>query len=229
MRWTHHPGRALFVGFLALLMIPGLAGAQGTPAATPQTPEPAIWETLAGVDQAVMRTWGDVPEGTPAPGEAPAFRFVTGLVAQFDGPTNAAAAVEPIRDWMLASLQVNLVDVELIVEDVELPDVGDSASAVTASGTAADLPLTISVIVVQQGDRVLATGGSVMAEQDLLPLLAGVLDVMLDRQPGGDEQQDNLGRFSGGLWDIFPEAEDTVLDEMRRQGDLPIYQAPDAG
>jgi hypothetical protein len=232
MRWNIHPGRALVTAILAVLMLPVLAGAQGTPStpvASPQAPEQAVWERLAGVEQAVMRTWGDVPAGTPAPGQAPTLRFVTGLVAQFDGPTNAAVGVEPIRDWMLASLQVNLVDVELTIQEVEVADLGDSASAVTASGTAGDLPLSIAVLVVQQEDRVLASGGSVMAEQDLLPTAQGIVTVMLERQPGGEEQRDNVGRFSGGLWDIFPEAEDAALDGMRRQGDLPIYQAQPGG
>lgn len=227
MRWISHPGRAL-VFVLLLAMIPGSAGAQedGTPVASPQTPEQAVvWEELDGLQQAVMRTWGDVPEGTPAPGEVPALRFVTGLIVQFDDEDQAAASTGPIRDWMVASLQVNLVDVSVEVQETDVGDLGDSASAVTATGSAGDLPLGITVVIVQDGDRVLAVGGSVMADEDLLGLSEDIVVAMLDREPGGEEERDNVGRFSGGLWEVFPEADAEVLDGMRRQGDLPIYQA----
>lgn len=225
MRWTSHPGRALIVA-LIIAMIPGVVGAQqGTPIASPQAPEQAIWERLDGVQQVVVRTWGDVPAGTPEPDEMPTLRFVTGLVAEFEGEEQAASAVEPIRDWMLASLQVNLVDLDLTAQEVSVTDLGDNTSAVVATGTAGERPLTIAVVVTQQGNRVLAAGGSVNADQELVPILQDILTVMLDREPGGEEQRDNAGRYTGGLWDIFPEQEDESLDGMRRQGDLPIYEA----
>ena len=103
MRWNTHPGRALIVGLLVMLLMPGMAVAQdASPGATPPSPEQqqAVWETLEGVDRAVMRTWGDIPEGTPDQGEVPTLRFVTGLVAQFDGPTHAAAAVEHVEQLL---------------------------------------------------------------------------------------------------------------------------------
>jgi hypothetical protein len=227
MRWNSHPGRALIIVALTLMMIPGIAAAQSTPEASPaatQAQPQAVWEQLEGVDHAVMRTWGDVPEGTPVPGEVPTLRFVTGLVAQFDGPTHAAAAVEPVRDWMLGSLQVNLVGVKVTPTEVEVTDLGDSAAAVTATGNVGQTPLSIAVIVVQKGDRVLAVGGSVTADQDLLPLSRGILETMLGREPSGEEKVDNVGRFSGGLWEMFPPSGDASLDGMRGQGDLPIFQ-----
>lgn len=224
MRWISHPGRALIVA-LIIAMIPGVIGAQGTPIASPQAPEEALWEQLDGVQQSVIRTWGDVLEGTPEPDETPTLRFVTGLVAQFENEEQAAEAVDSIRDWMLASLQVNLVDVDLTAEGVEVDDLGDSTSAVTATGTAGELPLTISVLVTQQGDRVLAVGGSVNAEQDMMPIAQDIVTVMLDREPGDEEQRDNVGRYTGGLWNIFPEQDNDSLDGMRRQGDLPVYEA----
>jgi hypothetical protein len=228
MRWNSHPGRALIVGVLVMLMLPGLAAAQSTPEATPATApqQQAVWEQLEGVDHAVMRTWGDVPVGTPVPGQVPTLRFVTGLAAQFDGPTHAAAAVKPVRDWMLASLQVNLVGVQITPTEVEVTDLGDSASAVTAKGNVGQTPLSIAVIVVQKGDLLMAVGGSVTADQDLLALSRGIVEVMLDRPPGGEEKVDNVGRFSGGLWDIFPPSGDASLDGMRGQGDVPIFQQP---
>ncbi|MDQ4045516.1 MAG: hypothetical protein M3173_08735 [Chloroflexota bacterium] len=227
MRLTTHPGRALIFLLVAIMtMLPGMTAAQGTPVATPGSPEQqqAVWERLDGVAQVVMRTWGDVLEGTPVPGEAPAQRFVAGLIAEFETEEQAASALDPIRDWMVASLQVNLVDVDLTAEAAEIDDRGDRSMALTATGTTRDMPLTISVVLVQDGDRVLAVGGSVMDEQDLLPLLEGIVDAMLEREPGGEESRDNVGRFSGGLWDIFPDQDAEVLDGMRRQGDLPIYQ-----
>jgi hypothetical protein len=228
MRWNTHPGRALIAGLLVMLMLPGLAAAQSTPEATPASPEQqqAVWEQLEGVEHAVMRTWGDVPEGTPVPGQVPTLRFVTGLAAQFDGPTHAAAAVTPVRDWMLASLQVNLVGVEITPTEVEVTDLGDSASAITAKGNVGQTQLSLAVIVVQQGDRLLAVGGSVTDDRDLLPLMRGIVEVMLEREPGGEEKSDNVGRFSGGLWELFPPSGDPSLDGMRGQGDLPIYQEP---
>lgn len=231
MRLRTHPWRALIVVLLAIVTIPGLAAAQGSPVATPGSPEQqqAVWERLEGVEQAVMRTWGDVPEETPEPGEVPVLRFVAALVAQFETEEQATAALEPIRDWMLASLQVNLVDVELASSPVKIDELGDASQAVTTTGTTGDVPLTIAVVLVQDGDRVLAVGGSVMAEQELVPLLEGIVDVMLDREPEGEESRDNVGRFTGGLWNIFPEEDAAALDGMRRQGDLSIYQAQPEG
>jgi hypothetical protein len=210
-----------------LVMLPGIAGAQtpspSTPIASPQAPEQGIWENLDGVQQAVMRTWGDVPVGTPAPGETPTLRFVTGLIAQFDSAEHAAAGVEPIQQWMAASLQVNLVEVDLMMNDVEVTDLGDSASAVTATGTANGMPFSLAVVVVQDGDRVVASGSTVTADEDMLPISQALVTDMLEREPSGEESRDNVGRFTGGLWSIFPESGAEVLDGMRGQGDLPIY------
>jgi hypothetical protein len=50
---------------------------------------------------------------------------------------------------------------------------------------------------------------------------------MLEREPGGEEQRDNVGRFTGGLWELFPPREDPSLEGMRGQGDLPIYETPE--
>lgn len=226
MRRYSQPARALITALLAMLLIPALAGAQGSPAASPQAPDQAIWERLEGVERAVVRTWGDLPEGTPPPGQIPALRFVTGLVTQFGSPENAAAGVEPIRDWMLASLQVNIVDVSVTTEDVAVEGLGDRATAVRATGTAGQQPLSIAVVVAQDGDRVVAVGGSVMDERDLLPLAETIAAMMVEREPGGEEQRDNVGRYTGGLWELFPPREDAVLDGMRGQGDVPIYEAP---
>lgn len=226
MRWFTHPGRALVMA-LMITLIPGVAGAQtgSTPAASPQAPEQAIWERVEGVEQAVVRTWSDVPQsGTPA-AEGPTLRLLNGLVVQFDSEENAAAGVEEFRDWMMASMQVNLVDVELTLSDADVSDLGDNAAAVTATGTTGDNPLSISVVVVQQEDRVLAVGSSVMADEDLLPLVTGVASAMLEREPSGEAERDDVGQFSGGLWEIFPEPGDEVLDGMTRQADLPIYDS----
>jgi hypothetical protein len=227
MRLRTRPGRALAVGLFMIMTLPGLTFAQESPVATPgdEAAQGAVWERLDGVEQVVMRTWGDVPEGTLTPGEVPVMRFVTGLVAQFETEGQAAAALGPIQEWMVASMQVNLVDAEVTVQEAEISERGDAAEAVTATGTAGDLPLTISAVLVQQGDRVLVAGGSVTAEQELLPMLEGIVDEMLGREPGAEESRDNVGRFSGGLWEMFPEQDAQVLDDMRRQGDLPIYQA----
>ncbi|MGI8975106.1 MAG: hypothetical protein ACR2GS_00075, partial [Thermomicrobiales bacterium] len=78
----------------------------------------------------------------------------------------------------------------------------------------------------QDGDRLLAVGGSIMAEEELLPVVQGIVTVMLDREPGEDAVEvDDMGRFTGGNWSIFPEQEDAPLDNLQRQGDLPLYDS----
>lgn len=225
MRWTSHPGRTLLF-VLLLAMLPGVTAAQtsGTPATPSEESQQSIWQTLDGVEEAIVRTWGDVPpRGTPPP-DGPVLRFVTGLVVQFDDEESAASSVEALREWMLASLQVNLVDVELTRDVGEVNNVDGAATAVRATGTSGENPLTIAVIVVQEGDRLLAVGGSVLSDEDLLPMIQDIVGVMLEREPGGDVEQDEMGRYTGGNWSIFPEQDDRVLEDMRRQGDLPIYQ-----
>lgn len=225
MRWTSHPGRAQILGIAMLLvMIPGVTGAQtsGTPASP--APQQAIWQTLDGVDEAIVRIWGDVPPpGTPPP-DGPVLRLVTGLVVQFDDAESAAASLEPMREWMFASLQVNLIDVELTQDVGEVENLGDNATVARATGTSGENPLTIAVVVVQDGDRLLMVGASVLADDDLLPIIQNVVGVMLEREPGDDVEQDEMGRHTGGNWSIFPEEDDPALEGMRRQADLPIYQ-----
>jgi hypothetical protein len=47
---------------------------------------------------------------------------------------------------------------------------------------------------------------------------------MLDRELGEDDVEvSETGRFTGGNWSIFPEQDDPSLDDMQRQGDLPLY------
>ncbi len=227
MRWNSHPGRAIMIALL-LAMLPGVAGAQAQPSGTPATASPeaqqAIWQTLDGVEGAIVRTWSDIaPPGTPGP-EGLSLQFVTGLVVQFDDEENAAGSIDTLLDWMVASLQVNLVDVDLTQQIGEVSNLGDDAAVVNATGTAGESPLTISVIVVQDGDRLLAVGGSVQAEEDLLPVIQEIVTVMLDREPSDDDAEvGEMGRFTGGNWAIFPEQDDPSLGEMRWQGDLPIY------
>ncbi len=127
---------------------------------------------------------------------------------------------------MIASLQVNLVDVELTQQIGAVSNLGDDATAVNATGTTGENLLTITVIVAQDGDRLLAVGGSIMAEEELLPVVQGIVTVMLDREPGEDAVElDDMGRFTGGNWSIFPEQEDASLDNLQRQGDLPLYDS----
>lgn len=227
MRWTSHPARALMIGLL-LAILPGIAVAQtsGTPGTPTDEAQQSIWQTLDGVEQAIVRTWGDVPPpGKPAP-DGPVLRFVTGLVVQFDDAESASASLEALREWMVGSLQVNLVEVELTQEVGEVSNAGDAATAVRATGTAGENPLAIAVLVVQDGDRLLAVGASVLSDEDLIPLVQTIATAMLEREPGGDVAQDETGRFTGGNWSIFPEEDDASLEGMRRQGDLPIYQPP---
>src|SRR5665811_463944 len=63
MRWTSHPGRTL-IFVLLLALIPGATVAQtsGTPESSPEAPQ-SIWQTLGGVEEAIVRTWGDIPPG----------------------------------------------------------------------------------------------------------------------------------------------------------------------
>lgn len=229
MRWFNHLARALSLAFLASL-IAGSAAAQSdsTPAGTPDAAQEPIWLQVDGVEQAVVRTWSDVPQPGTAPSDDEAFRLVNGLIVQFDTEENAAASVDAFRDWMVASMQVNVVDTDLTMTDEEVSDLGEGAMAVTATGTTGETPLTITVVVVQQDDRLYAVGSSVRADQDLLPQVTGIVGAMLDREPGDDVASDDLGRFSGGLWEIFPTQDDAVLEGMSRQGELPIYSAPDS-
>lgn len=229
MRWTPHPGRTLLIApLLAMLLVmpSGIAGAQ--PGGTPSTPTDevpqSIWQTLDGVERAIVRTWSDLPgPGTPSP-ESPTLRFVTGLVVQFDDEENAAASLVELRDWMVASLQVNLVDVDLSQQSGTVSNLGDEATAANATGTVGETPLTVSVIVVRDGDRVLAVGGSVMSDEELLTTLQGIVTVMTEREPDdNDVEIGEMGRFTGGDWAIFPEEDDPTLEDMRWQGDLPIY------
>ncbi len=237
MRWTHHPGRTLMIAPLLAMLLAmsavapfGVAVAQidGTPVAgTPSAEEPqSIWRILDGVEGAIIRTWSDVPPpGTPGP-EGLNLLFVTGLVVQFDDEASASESLDGLRDWMIASLQVNLVDVDLTQQIGAVSNLGDDATAVNATGTTGDNPLTITVIVAQDGDRLLAVGGSIMAEEELLPVVQGIASVMLEREPGEDDVEvSETGRFTGGNWSIFPEQDDSSLDNLQRQGDLPLYDS----
>ncbi|MBA2758912.1 MAG: hypothetical protein H0U38_04390 [Chloroflexia bacterium] len=237
MRWTNHPGRTLMIAPLLAMLLAMLVAAplvvaaaqtDGTPVAgipSEEAPQ-SIWQTLDGVEGAIVRTWSDVPPpGTPSP-EGLDLQFVTGLVVQFDDEASAGESLDGLRDWMIASLQVNLVDVELTQQIGAVSNLGDDATAVNATGTTGENLLTITVIVAQDGDRLLAVGGSIMAEEELLPVVQGIVTVMLDREPGEDAVEvDDMGRFTGGNWSIFPEQEDAPLDNLQRQGDLPLYDS----
>lgn len=226
-RHLHHPGRLVLLLLVPLLcLLPGVAAAQGTP--TPESTE-AIWQTLDGVEEAVVRTWGDVPEGTPTADDPASTRFLTGLVVEFDSNDNATTGLEPLRDWMLASLQVNLVDVDVTEEIGDVSNFGDAASVVRAVGTAADSPLAIVVLIGQVDNRLLAVGGSVRADEDLLPVIQDIAAAMLQGEPSDDPiEMGEQGRFMGGNWAIFPEEGDEALDGMRHQADLPIYTVPES-
>ena len=209
------PVRLLALAALLALVRAGGASAQAPAAAPAATPAVLDVGRLDGIRQAVMRLYAfDVEamaEGLASPEgriQGPAgTTYLYGLIAEFESPEQAAAAMRATADMVVATLADGTLSPALTMRPAA--DLGDAAVqlAGTSAADASAVPLT--GYVVQDGAWLylgLALGEeSDAAAHDLVTFALG--------RPAGANAGEHRpdGSSQGGIWAKLPGSRDRAL------------------
>jgi hypothetical protein len=175
-----------------------------------------------GAQRAVARTYIGDASVLASPAAAPAAMYtLAALVAEFDTPDHAAAAVDALHELATESVSANS---GLTVEPTDPGDVGELAMAATGAVEEDGATYDVAVITVQDGAYVyvaIALGGG---EAATLETGVAVIEAMSAADAGADAGSfDEAGGSTGGLWDKLPQAGDEVLQGLAPESDAPLY------
>lgn len=228
--------RTLVTGLLAtpLGAVAVRSAAAQTPPASPRTgsiPTPAEFE---GIQAAITRTWGlDVEammEATPGlqPEDfADGLTTMTALVLKFDTAEHARAAYDAIAQNLSSDLMAMGQGGTPTVEEEEISDLGDIASADTLKTVSGDITTWYRFVVVQEDiytHLISALAGSEEPARQADELASYVVN------EGEEEGSEAIfvaeGGSTGGLWALLPEAGHETLGNLVPIIDATIYPAP---
>ena len=192
---------------------------------------------LEGIEQAVSRGWSvdfeELFSVTPEDGEDPfaameGVWFVYGMVYEFDGDDNAGAAYETIskmeREEWVGDLSEEEGDTEISIEEVD--DLGDEAFEINMV-TSADEGGAYRINVARE-DEYLFMAMAIGTSEDGLESADGLIDYLVNEgEAGDDEEFDEAGGSTGGLWDFFPDDDHESVEDLEPAGDEILFQVPD--
>jgi hypothetical protein len=185
-----------------------------TPEASPaSTPAPV---TLSGLQEGVTRQYS--PDPTINPADNPdTFSIITVHIFRFDTGQHAAATWQSLRESAVQQFQPagDAGYEEIDVQEAEIEDLGDQAYAAWLSASPQEGGTAhYRVLYVQDGEYLYlltALGGN----EDATLRTDELARVIVDREPGSDDVSFNAdGTSTGGLWDLFPPADDDVLENL---------------
>lgn len=190
-----------------------------------------------GIEQAVSRAWSidfqDLLSQTPEDGEDPfaameGVWLMSGMVYEFDNDDNAGAAYETISELEVEAWMGDLTeaegDTEISIEEVD--DLGDEAFSVDLVTTADDGGAYR--IDVAREDEYVFIALAVGTTEDGLESADGLIDYLVNEgEAGDDEEFDEAGGSTGGLWDFFPDDDHESLEDLEPAGDEILYPVPE--
>ena len=207
------PLRALALASL-LLLTAGTSALAQTPSASPSSSSTSA--TLEGLQEGVTRQYASDPKTVPAdnPDE---FSIITVHIFRYDTSEHAAAAWQSLRDSVAQQFQpatdsgYDPID----VQEKSLNDLGDQAYVAWLSSSPEEgVTGYYRVLYVQQGDYLYlltAIGGN----EDTTLRSDDLARTLVDRDAGTTSTSFNAdGTSSGGIWDIFPAADDDVVKDL---------------
>lgn len=221
---------AVVASALALSLAPALA----------QDEEPGTLDDFSqfeGIESAVARTWSVDFEAmfsiTPEAGEEDPFAdmtgvfFLYGMAAEFDSDDNAEAAFEGISEVDDEELLGDMLEDggEAQINREELDDLGDEGLAIDVAVEGED-GAAYRMNIVRDDEYLLVTMAVSMTE-DGNESAENLMDYMVNEgEPGGDEEFEEDGGSTGGLWDLFP-AGDEDYEGLVPAGDQVVYPVPE--
>ncbi|CAN5584614.1 hypothetical protein BH09CHL1_BH09CHL1_24600 [soil metagenome] len=171
--------------------------------------------------------------GTPASEDTPT-PLVDGLsvaIMEFDNDDNADTSFDRLYDELLISAtESNEEDVDdlgtpiaaLDVSEVDVDGLGDDAKAFTVAGDDAEGAFNSYALITRDGEylyMVIAYGSG-----DASEAIQQYTEDMMDRDAGdGDGTFNEDGSSTGGLWDIFPGADNALLVGLLSGGDQILF------
>jgi hypothetical protein len=191
--------------------------------------------TLEGLREAIGRQYAvevdalpaSTAAGTPESAMAvPEIFFVTARIVAFDTGDHAATAFEQSIDGAMSEVEaLGISEAQVTADDI--PGMGDQAHAVTMHSTRDGVDGYLRLLFVREGSALYII--SVIASTEEGTGIAGKLaTVMLAREASDEEPTFNAdGTSTGGLWAIFPDADDPVLAGLIVLGDQQLASPAD--
>lgn len=100
-------------------------------------------------------------------------------------------------------------------EKTELEDIGDRAMAINLEAEMAEDNTGVFRTVIAQRDAMIVTVNVVAGSPDGARLADDLLAEMIERDPSDSESNyDGMGGSTGGVWDVFPEADTESLQGL---------------
>ena len=178
--------------------------------------------TLEGMQEAIGRQYSadpEAPEASPASKHASAgVLFVTARIVAFDTSEHAATAYAgTIADAADQVDALGIADAQITAEDIA--EVGDEAHAVSMTSTGSGGTGSIRLLFILDGERLYVLT-AIAGSEEGATITDAIGQAMLEREPGNDAPRfDPDGTSTGGLWAIFPETDDPVLDGLVASAD----------
>jgi hypothetical protein len=204
----------------AALLLLALLTATSAAAQTPATADDTFaLQRLDGIQSAVSRTYtfdiSSLADRVTTPNanlEMPSGTVIAiGIIAEFDTPEHAAAAVSAIGDASFAGREEQGISLEL--ESSPVDDLGDGGIRHSGSGAMSEGEEGISTYVIQDGNWLyIAIVSSNDETRDATA--RGLIEFALEHDVSPDEPLFRSdGTSEGGLWDKLPSADDTQADD----------------
>ncbi|HVL22646.1 MAG TPA: hypothetical protein VM450_01090 [Thermomicrobiales bacterium] len=210
-----------------LVLVTLLAGWQSPALAQEASPAGGGEVTiLAGMREAIGRQYAvdvDAPSASPAVGTpesaaVPDIFFVTARIVAFDTDDHAATAYEQSIAGAMSEVEaLGVTEAQVTADDI--PGLGDQAHAVTMHSTRDGVDGYLRLLFVR--DQGMLYIISVIASTEQGAGLAGkIATAMLAREASDEKATFNAdGTSTGGLWAIFPAADDPALRGLIVLGD----------
>ncbi len=223
--------------FVLVIMLGGLVIA---PVSAQDSEEEFDLNQLEGLQSGVGRFYyGDMSAlmggmmGTPSADTQMPENLLVGLSAavfKFDGDDNAKKGMNTLVDELKKSMVAEMGDEgtpTAEIQETDVKDIGDEAKGASTTIDEGGMSMSAYLLMVRSGDTLIFLAGN--GTGNIQDTINNIGKTMADRDAGdGDGTFNEDGTSTGGLWDVFPPADDENLNGLTNGGDEIIFPE-DAG
>jgi hypothetical protein len=199
-----------------------------------QTPEPSTFPDmteLSGLEQAVVRTWGlDFAAIVAAtPDYQPRIlrddlTLLIGHALEFESAGDAGRAFARFEASIASELGTMAIGPNDTIVKGTIEGLGDQAAIATLSTVTEEYVATVPSIVVQDSQYIFLTMAIANSEETAHPARELADWLVNHGAPGGQPVVfDATGRSSGGLWEMFPNRANRLLEGLVPASDEVLF------